>query len=370
MDKDRDFSYGQSTNFYFDHQKPNENRSPSNSSSIPPPAPSQEYPPISDAFYDHNTLPPNGGSRIASAASRQGPPLPPSSVLDDEKDPQNNIDNDTKYPPSEYTLDEEKNIGFQNIPPPATEVKYSHNSRYNNVERMLISETLSKPVITVPDKATKFLGIPRDGITVNTLIQMFQIVLQIITITLCSQSLNYDDTEINRSVWSFLISQAAIIMSVSSLFVLRILNFSQNNCIFYSIICCCLTISAFGVCVGILMPADCTNSQKYCDIRKAVTSMVCVSTFVWLIDLVIFTTIFYIARLDIIPTGTQFNAPPRRDFSARSANNYRTPINVPQPPIAEDSEFTKRYIISENGLTEVINEAMLEGKKKVKIYTE
>ncbi|ODV63197.1 uncharacterized protein ASCRUDRAFT_18835, partial [Ascoidea rubescens DSM 1968] len=130
----------------------------------------------------------------------------------------------------------------------------------------------------------------------NTIIHLIQVSLTAATIGLCSRSLSIDN-EISKRVWSFLISQSSIILAVSLLFLFKIMDFEHNNGIFYCLASCGLTISAMGVCIGILQTRNCGMDIDSCRIRRAITALICTSTFIWVIILVQFLIVFYVSRL-------------------------------------------------------------------------
>lgn len=277
--------------------------------------------------------------------------------------------------PNDNKYDEKNQYQITNAP----NTRYIYD-RATNVKLKLINEVLQKPFFITPTFLQNTLQIPPDAFTISTLIQVFQIFIQIGIVCLCSQSMKNDDTQISHSIWAYLIAQSSIILAISTFFTLRVLHLGQNGTVFYSLVCTALTFAAFGLVLANLMKPDCDNTVVYCRLRKATTGLVSLSTFIWLSELVIFLTIVYVSRLDIIPDPKEEEAPafvPVRQFS--TATTYPPPntadtavapqaFGVPEnvPPIPEK---VKKFIVSETGLKEVTDESELAGKEVVQIYT-
>ncbi|GMM39000.1 hypothetical protein DASC09_063390 [Saccharomycopsis crataegensis] len=284
-----------------------------------------------------------------------------------------------------------------------SEPSYHENNRFHNVKLMLINKVLEYPFFETPIFFISLFGIPENAFTLGSFLQLFQMAIQIATICLCAQSLKNDDYEIQHRIWAFLIAQSSIILAVATLFTFRVLRLGNNGAVLYSLVSACLAFAAFGVALGILMPTECTNEVMYCRMRRATTGLVSLSAFLWLMELVIFITIVYVARLNIIPDPNDgmyegfvipFSAgnetyPPKGDDHRFSGSVYpqseitnvgephqflKTPASLitPQAPmeIASSPEppVMRRLIITEAGLEPVHSDSQLEGLKPIVLY--
>lgn len=252
--------------------------------------------------------------------------------------------------------------------------------RYESVKGLLIEKVLQKRFFPTPEFFEKTFGFPDDAFNISTLASLFQIFNQVAIIVIASQLLKNDETEILRSVWAFLIAQSLIILAVSTFFTLRVLRIGRSGTIFYSVVCAGLTIAAFAVCLAKLMPSQCTNTMVYCRLRRAITGLVSLSTFLWLIEIVVFLTIVYVARLDIIPDPLELTQPFSHQYAGGENLNTDPSQFLPPPPPMEkgfdgdiqgpQEQAVKKYIVTETGLTEVQDEEWLKGKNIVELYVD
>lgn len=265
---------------------------------------------------------------------------------------------------------------------------YSANNKAENVKKMLILKCLEKSLFSTPKPLTAILGLPKGAFSLASISQAIQMAIQIAVICLCAQAMKNDLQQISHSVWAYLIAQGLIVLAISTLFCFRVIRMSRNGAIFYSLVAWGLSIAGFGVVLGCIMTKLCSNTKTYCHIRKGVTGIVCLSAFLWLIELVTFLTIIYVSRLNIIPDPYEedaFNVDPayiepipvpEPAFSTNPQDSHqflKTPASIfpPPPPQTADTavpEDVKKFIVTETGLDEVTDPSQLIGKKRVEIY--
>lgn len=194
----------------------------------------------------------------------------------------------------------------------------SVDSRQKGMEEVLIKLVMNRPLFSFPlGKIINHSGFEGQviTITVNFVLYVFEIISAIIVITLSVILSNIDD-DVSLSIYHYFIADQVLSLITALLFITTIINFEKRNGSFYCLATCLLTIVSFiMVNSTVLINTKCSASKTVCPMRKAVSSFIIISTFVWICDLVMFLTTLYISKLNLL-NDINF------DYSNDGVNNY------------------------------------------------
>lgn len=164
-------------------------------------------------------------------------------------------------------------------------------------------------------------------------------------------------------------ADAVISLFVSVLFITTVINFEKRNGSFYCLAATLLKVVSFIMVTSHVIPQPCA-SKTVCSIRRAISAMIIISTFLWIGNLVMFLTTLYISRLNLL-NDINF------DYSDRGLN---TAFNEPQV-LQEKSHFDdltdpvtgerlKEFYLDNSGdMYEIQHRLEVQGKNKIIVYT-
>ncbi|ODV81196.1 uncharacterized protein CANTADRAFT_25418 [Suhomyces tanzawaensis NRRL Y-17324] len=244
----------------------------------------------------------------------------------------------------------------------------SLNSKQKRLEEDLVKTVMNRPLFAIP--ASKFVGHDRFQdksltITANFVLYVFEIMLGITCVTLSGVLLN-QDTAVGVGIYRYFIADSVVSTAVAILFITRVINFEKRNGSFYCLAAALMKIVSFVMVTSHIIPMDCTK-RNICDMRKAVSAFMIVSTFLWEGNLVMFLTTLYISRLNLLD-DINF------DFSEKGlSHEYNTKQgHVPLAPHLNPltGEPLKEYYLNEHGEMYQLDETMdVRGKNKIIVYT-
>lgn len=196
---------------------------------------------------------------------------------------------ESRYPPMEKESNDSSDVR-------------SFTTRQKDMEEVLIRLVMNRPLFSID--LNKFIRDPNIEaksitITANLFLYIFEVISAIIVITL-SAILASKDTDIGKGFYRYFIADQVLSMLTALLFITTVINFEKRNGSFYCTAACLLTIVSFIMVVAIILPHNHCPSKAVCDMRKAVSSFIIISTIVWISDLVMFLTTVYISRLNLL----------------------------------------------------------------------
>lgn len=252
-------------------------------------------------------------------------------------------------------------------------------------ENILLERVLNKPLFrlgggNVPNADPKHQP-PRYTVTVNSVVDFFQIIFGIIIITLASV-LGSEDFRIAIGIYRYFIAVGVITLVVSLLFITKTINFERRNGIFYCLISCILT----GVSLVLSITSIATNlncaTGSICAMRKTLSTFAILSFFLWVCTMVMYLTTLYISRMNLLDeinmeysshgVPGEFSGPPRY-------SSNRDPIMSPPvdelPPQAQPSqeyvhpELPQYFLHATGELRPLLHHEDIRGTKKMVVYT-
>lgn len=136
-------------------------------------------------------------------------------------------------------------------------------------------------------------------------IHIFEVICCIILTTILAILLDRDDS-IAKGYYQYVLADLTITLAISILFLTRAINYESRNGVFYTIVATLLKIALFVVVVAVVNPVhDCVSN--ICPMRRALTLFVIICTFLWMINLVMYLTTLYVAKLDLLnPSKAQY----------------------------------------------------------------
>lgn len=245
------------------------------------------------------------------------------------------------------------------------------NSRQKRLEVDLIKRVMNRPLLSIP--ARYLVGTERYenqmfNISANFFLYLFEILFSISVITLSGVLLNLDH-DLGKGFFQFFMADAVISLFVSVLFITTVINFEKRNGSFYCLAATLLKVVSFIMVTSHVIPQPCA-SKTVCSIRRAISAMIIISTFLWIGNLVMFLTTLYISRLNLL-NDINF------DYSDRGLN---TAFNEPQV-LQEKSHFDdlkdpvtgerlKEFYLDNSGdMYEIQHRLEVQGKNKIIVYT-
>lgn len=245
----------------------------------------------------------------------------------------------------------------------------SISSRKKELENELIKNVMNRPIMTLPTRHIVGHDDYVDSeinITANFLLYIFEMILAIIVITL-SSILSENDHKISISIYRYLVADGAVSLIVSFLFITTVINFEKRNGGFYCLVAAIMTLASFILATAVLIPNSNCSTKSICTMRKAVAGFIIVSFFVWLSNLVMLMTTYYISNLNLL-SDINF------DYSDRGIDTQYNETKQPYSQYGDiDSETgrpLKEYILNDNGeMYEVNSQMQVRGRNKIIVYT-
>ncbi|KAI5954295.1 hypothetical protein KGF54_002070 [Candida jiufengensis] len=242
-------------------------------------------------------------------------------------------------------------------------------SRQKQLEHELVKTVMNRPLLSF--KADRF-GEQYHGkyitITVNFLLYLFEICCSIIEIVLSSVLLDHDHN-ISVGIYRYFVADGIISLIIALLFTLQAVNYEKRNGNFYCLAATIIKLVSFILVISYVFPSDNAATDKIWSIRRAIGSFIIISTFLWIINLIMFLTTLYISRLNLLE---ELNF----DYGHRGLNdefnrsrigekNYHEQLPPQQQPL-------KEFYLNENGEMYELNEHERESyknKNKILVYT-
>lgn len=239
----------------------------------------------------------------------------------------------------------------------------SFTTRQKEMEEILIKLVMNKPLFSVDlNKVIRDPNVDKTvTITANVLLYIFEVISAIIVITL-SAILETRDSAISKGIYRYFIADQILSLITALLFITTVINFEKRNGSFYCTAACILTIVSFIMVVAVVLPHNHCPSKSVCDMRKAVSSFIIVSTLVWISDLVMFLTTVYISRLNLLE-DINF------DYSNRGLNNESPAVRVdPAIDPATGKPWPQYYMKGDGEIIEYDGSFNTEGAHRLIVY--
>lgn len=227
-------------------------------------------------------------------------------------------------------------------------------------ENVLVDRVMNRPLLTFGPKDIDPLD-PNDRrknfhLTSSNIIDIFQIMFGIIIIALASV-LGSQDSLISLGIYRYFIAVGVITLVVSLLFVTKAINFERRNGIFYCLLACVLTGVSLVLSIVTVATDNHCRSSSVCLMRKALSTFAILSFFLWLCQLVMFLTILYISRLDLLE---EVNF----DYSRQGVNT-----NPPSRIVSQQQQpELPQYYLTESGDMYPLENHDVRGKRKIVVY--
>lgn len=254
--------------------------------------------------------------------------------------------------------------------------------QHDLAENILLERVLNKPLFRFGGRHGPHMDPtqpppPAYTVTVNTIVDFFQIIFGIIIITLASV-LGSEDTRIAMGIYRYFIAVGVITLVVLLLFVLKTINFERRNGIFYCLLLCVLT----GVSLVLSISTIATNSNcatsDICAMRKTLSTFSIVSFFFWICTLVMYLTTLYISRMNLLEDlnfeYSSRGAPREYNKGPPHYSNHDPGLASPQEYVPQQDgrlhTDIPQYYLSTNGqMYPILDQHDVRGTKKMMVYT-
>lgn len=243
------------------------------------------------------------------------------------------------------------------------------NSRQKRLEEDLIKRVMNRPLLSIPARylvGTERYGNKMVNISANFFLYLFELLFSVSVVTLSGICLNLDHG-LGKGFYQFFMADAIISLFVSLLFITTVINFEKRNGSFYCLAATILKVVSFIMVTSHVIPQPC-GTKTVCSIRRAISSMIIISTFLWIGNLVMFLTTLYISRLNLL-NDINF------DYSDKGLNEaYNEPLDEKRPYDDLRDPMTgqplKEFFLDESGdMYEIQHRLEVEGKNKIIVYT-
>ncbi|RCK63370.1 hypothetical protein Cantr_10181 [Candida viswanathii] len=262
------------------------------------------------------------------------------------------------------------------------------------LEKRLIQQVMNRPVIGIRgDRFGQEYQDKHFTLSANFVLYVFEVCCSIVEIVLSSLLLQ-NDQDIAGGYYRYLIADGIISLVISFLFAFQIINYEVRNGSFYCLTATICKFAAFIVVITSIFPEDQRRTQEIWNMRRGMGAVIIVSTFLWVINMVMFATTLYISRLNLLEdlnfdysrkgTVEEYNQLPHmpqpgRDTSGgeaeggapvRRSSSRRRKRNSHEDP---EEEPLKEFYLNQNGEMYALNEEWEKeqhrGKNKILVYT-
>ena len=242
-------------------------------------------------------------------------------------------------------------------------------SKQHKMENQLVRTVMNRPLIAFPAqnvfKNDEYYQGRDMVITANFLIYLFEFLLAMVIITISSILLQTDDT-VSKGIYRYFIADCSISLIISLCFMTTLINFERRNGSFYCTLAFIMSVVSFIITVSYIIPHEECPSNQICDLRKANSGLIIISTFLWLGDLIMFLTTLYISRLNLL--GELNFDYSKTGFDDNKSISDSSDDNELKDPTS--GEPLKEYYLNEHGEMFEKSDAMdLRGKNKIIVYT-
>ncbi|CUM56092.1 uncharacterized protein AC631_01463 [Debaryomyces fabryi] len=267
----------------------------------------------------------------------------------------------------EYVKQNEKDTESAYTPQPDLQ---SLSSRRKDLEHDLIKKVMNRPVASFPVgtmTGSQIYGDTHVTITANFILYVFEIIIAIIVVTLCSV-LAQKDNKLDNSVYRYLIADGIVSLIVLLLFITTVINFEKRNGNFYCLVAAVMNFVSFVIAIAVLIPnSNCAN-ESICTMRKAAAGFIIISFCLWLSNLVMLLTTYYISNLNLLQ-DINFDYSNRGLDSNYNETIQNRPVPYIEPTSPDSNQPLREYLLNENGeMYEVQDPAQVIGRSKIIVY--
>lgn len=288
----------------------------------------------------------SSSSTLPSKMSKELPPI----MATEEYVKQNQMDSESVYNPQ---------ADLQSL-----------SSRRKDLEHDLLKKVMNRPVASFPVETitgSQKYGDTHITITANFILYVFEIIIAIIVVTLCSV-LAQRDGKLANSIYRYLIADGVISLIVSLLFITTIINFEKRNGSFYCLVAAIMTFVSFVIAIAVLIPSSNCANQSICTMRKAAAGFIIVSFCLWLSNIVMLLTTYYIANLNLLQ-DINFDYSNQGLDSTYNETIQNKPVPYIEPTTPGSNQPLKEYLLNENGeMYEIHNPMQVRGRNKIIVY--
>ena len=168
------------------------------------------------------------------------------------------------------------------------------------LERDLIQQVMNHPVIGI--RGERFGEQYQDKhftIGANFVLHVFEVCCSVVQIVLSSILLQKDH-DISGGYYRYILADGIISLVISLLFALHIINYEIRNGSFYCLTATICKFASFIVIITTIFPEQNYRTYDIWSMRRGIGAIIIVSTFLWVINLVMFITTLYISRLNLL----------------------------------------------------------------------
>lgn len=248
-------------------------------------------------------------------------------------------------------------------------------SRQKLMEDHLIKSVMGRPLFKIPAERLlrddEYFTEKSITITANFVLYFFELIVAIIIVTISSILVKNDD-RISPHIYRFFIADSAISLIVSILFMTTIVNFEKRNGSFYVTAAMILSMISFIMTVSTVIPHGDCQTASICQLRKANSAFIIISSFLWFFDLISFLTILYISRMNLLNDlnfdytdhGLQEQYNKSLSTGSDNYNQFNNELLDPR------GNKLREYWLNEQGeMFELTEEFDVRGKNKIIVYT-
>ncbi|CAK9437230.1 uncharacterized protein LODBEIA_P16080 [Lodderomyces beijingensis] len=242
----------------------------------------------------------------------------------------------------------------------------SVSSNRRKLEHDLVRQVMNRPLISFradrfgPEYHGKFITI-----AASFFLYLFEICCSIIEIVLASVLLR-QDRDVSVGIYRYFVADGSISLIISLLFALQVINYEKRNGSFYCLAATIIKLVSFFLIISYIFPLATYATSKIWSIRRANGAFIIISTFLWVINLVMFSTTLYISRLNLLE---ELNI----DYSSKGVDGTSSKSRGQGYWSEKDHKPLKEYYLNENGEMYALNEDWEKeehkDKNKILVYT-
>lgn len=166
-----------------------------------------------------------------------------------------------------------------------------------DAEMILLGRLMNRPLLPSCFDDSDDPGLlTRYTFTANNVIDFFQIAFGVIITTIASVLAATDD-RIDAGFYRYFIAVGVVVLVVALLFITKTINFERRKGLLYCLLACVLTGVALILSISSIATDNNCYTTQICKMRKVLSSFSILSFFLWICTLIVFLTVFHIAKL-------------------------------------------------------------------------
>ena len=245
--------------------------------------------------------------------------------------------------------------------------RLSISSRQKQLEHDLIKNVMNRPLLKIkadrfgPDWEDKYIVI-----STNFFLYLLEVSSSIIEIVIASILLD-QDYFISKNIYRYFIADGVLTLIIALMLICRLLDFEKRNGSFYCLAATIMKFVSFILIISTVFPQASYPTREDWHLRRTVGAFIIISTFLWVMNLIMFLTTLYISRLNLLE-DLNF------DYSTKGlSDEFNKPKKDRKKLEPKAEEQLQEFFLNENGemyaLTEDWEKEQYKTHNKILVYT-